>query len=228
MGDAIAPALVSGGGTAPNIVREVVGVFDTTTRLEATVEQLGIAGIDRAAISVLGAERPHPDEPDGSEVDAAHRSILDISDDPSTPTTAFVSDVSRGDARGVAAAVPLLIAGVGAAWTVAATGGALLFAIGATVASGAVGAGLGSMLYYAVAKRHAAAISDQMAKGGLILWVRVEDEATEQRALAVLRECGASFTHTHMIDRPWGVANSPLHGVQPDPFLQHDSGVSPV
>jgi hypothetical protein len=25
-----------------------------------------------------------------------------------------------------------------------------------------------------------------------------------------------------MIDRPWGVANAPLHGVQSDPFLEHD------
>ena len=67
-----------------------------------------------------------------------------------------------------------------------------------------------------------------MAGGGLILWVRVEDTATEERAFAVLQECGAGFTHSHMIDRPWGVANSPLHGVQPDPFLDRESNVEPV
>jgi hypothetical protein len=44
----------------------------------------------------------------------------------------------------------------------------------------------------------------------------------EERALAVLRECGAGVVHTHMIERPWGVANSPLYGVEPDPFLEHD------
>ncbi len=44
----------------------------------------------------------------------------------------------------------------------------------------------------------------------------------EERARAVLQECGAGFVHTHTIDRPWGVANSPLHGVEPDPFLEHD------
>ena len=222
MDDAIAIATAEGNGTAQNIIQEVVGVFDTPAHLEAAVGRLGIAGFDRAAMSVLGAERPQTDEPDKNGADAAPRSIGDISDDPSTPTTAFVSDVSRGDARGVATAVPLLIGGFGAAWAVAATGGALVFAIGATVAGGAVAAGLGALLYHAVARRHADAIQAQMAGGGLILWVRVEDKATEERALDVLRECGAGSIHTHTIDRPWGVANSPLSGVQPDPFLGHD------
>jgi hypothetical protein len=34
--------------------------------------------------------------------------------------------------------------------------------------------------------------------------------------------------HTHMIDRPWGVANSPLYEVQPDPFLTHNPRPDPA
>jgi hypothetical protein len=219
MNDTIASDVIGEGGSARNIVREVVGVFDSQANLEAAVERLGI---DRLAISVLGAGGPRPDEPGKSGVAAALRSVLDISDDPSTPTTAFVSDVSQSEARGMATAIPLVIGGFGAAWAVAAIGGTLLFAIGATVASGAVGAGLGALLYHAVARRHTAAIHNQMARGGLILWVRVADTATEERAMAVLRECGAGSVHTHSIDRPWGVADVPLHGVQPDPFLERD------
>jgi hypothetical protein len=222
MNDATASDVVGERGTAQNIVREVVGVFDTPQRLEAAVEQLGIAGIDRAAMSVLNAEMPRPEQPGKDGADAAPRSVLEISDDPTTPTTAFVSDVSWSEARGMATAVPLVIGGFGGAWAVAAAGGALVFAIGATVVSGAVGAGLGALLYHAVARRHAAAIHDQMTRGGLILWVRVPDQGMEERALAVLRECGAGVVHTHMIERPWGVANSPLYGVEPDPFLEHD------
>ena len=134
---------------------------------------------------LLGADRSHPDQPGKDRADAAPRSIRDISDDPSTPTAAFVSDLSRGEARGVATAVPLVIGGFGAAWAVAATGGALLFAIGATAATGALGAGLGALLYHAVARRHAAAIRDQMAGGGLILWVRVEDTRQTRRNPAI-------------------------------------------
>ena len=228
MNDAIASEVIREGSEAQNSVREVVGVFDARARLESTVEQLGIAGIDRAALSVLGTAGPRPREPRKDGDYASPRSVLDISDDPTTPTTAFVSDISLSEARGMATAVPLMIGGFGAAWAVAAAGGALLFAIGATVVGGAVGAGLGALLYHAVARHHAAAIRDQMAQGGLILWVRVVDKAAEDWVLAVLRECGAGSVHTHMIDRPWGVANSPLHGVQPDPFLEHDhNGVAP-
>jgi hypothetical protein len=206
------------------MVREAVGVFDSQARLEAAVEQLGSAGIDLAAISVLGKE-PHTAHPGPGGAVAPPRSITDISDDPTTPTTEFVSDVSWSEARGLASSVPLFIGGFGAAWAVAATGGALLLAVGATIATGAAGAGLGALLYNAVARPHETAIHDQMAQGGLILWVRVEDDAKEERALAVLRACGASSVHTHVIDRPWALANSPLQGVEPDPFLTHDPSV---
>jgi hypothetical protein len=29
--------------------------------------------------------------------------------------------------------------------------------------------------------------------------------------------------HVHQFDRHWGVADSPLNGIQPDPFLEHDT-----
>ena len=215
-------SLIGDPGAVPNIVREVVGVFDTPAQLETAINQLSLAGIDRGMMSVLGTKAQKTDQPGERENEAASRSILDISDDPRTPTTAFVSDGSWSEARGMATAVPLVIGGFGGAWAVAASGSALLLAIGATLASGAVGAGLGALLFHVVARRHAAAISEQIAAGGLILWVRVADPSTEKRALTVLLECGAGFVHTHMIDRPWGVENSPLHGVQPDPFLEHD------
>jgi hypothetical protein len=204
-----------------HIVREVVGVFDSERHLEAAVEQLGIAGIGRAAISVLGADARRAEVREHG-TDEPPRSILAISDDPKTPTAAFVSDVSWSELRGMASAVPLAVGGFGAAWAVAAAGGALIVAIGATVASGVVGAGLGALLYHAVARKHVTGIRDQMVLGGLILWVRVADMVTEARVLGVLRDSGAGFVHTHTIDRPWGVADSPLHGVQPDPFLEHD------
>ena len=122
----------------------------------------------------------------------------------------------------MAIAFPAGIGGFTGAWAVAAAGGALVTAIGMTVLGGAVGAGLGALLFYAVASHHAVDIESQLAAGGLVLWVSTPDEAAEQRALEVLRRCGGMSVHAHTIDREWGVANSPLHDVQPDPFLEHD------
>jgi hypothetical protein len=207
---------MTGDGAADrNVVCEVVGVFDSAVHLQEAVDQLGIAGIDRAAMSVLGAPGRRKT-----------RSILAVSDDPNTPTASIVSDNSLAQIQGMSIAIPMEITGFGAAWAAAAAGSALLVAIGATLASGAVGAGLGALLYHVVARRHHAAIGEQLALGGLILWVQVADKATEAGVLAVLRTSKATLLHTHMIDRPWGTANSPLHGVEPDPFLVHDPEAS--
>jgi hypothetical protein len=199
-----------------HVVCEVVGVLDSAVHLNEAVEQLAFAGIDRAAISVLGKAGPRK----------AAGSIVAMSDDPSTPLTAFESFNSESQIQGMSIAIPMEIAGFGAAWAMAAAGSALLLAIGATVVSGGVGAGLGALLYHVVARRHEAAVRAQLARGGLILWVRVANKATEERVLSVLGRCGAESLHTHMINRPWGVENSPLHGVEPDPFLVHDPEAS--
>ena len=45
------------GGTMHYATPEVVGVFSTASALETAVEQLEIAGVDRAAISVTWYER---------------------------------------------------------------------------------------------------------------------------------------------------------------------------
>jgi hypothetical protein len=205
------------GKTMQYTVREVVGVFPTASALETAVEQLGLAGVNRAAISVLGMDKQRPDR-----VDELYRSAEAIGDDPKARHAAFTSRGSRIEGEVVAIAVPLEIGGFAGAWAVAAAGGALVTAIGMTVLGGAVGAGLGFLLFRTVARHHASNIESQLAAGGLVLWVCTPDEAAEERALEVLRRCGGISVHTHSIAREWGVADIPLHDVQPDPFLEHD------
>jgi hypothetical protein len=199
------------------LASEAVGVFPDASSLNEAVTQLGIAGFDRASISVLGIDAKHPGQDAGP-----HGTASEIADDPAAKLTAFVSQGSRDAAQSMTIAIPLEIGASGAAWAVAAAGSAMLVAISATVVGGVVGAGLGALLYYTVARRHAAAIQSQLATGGLILWVNTPDKSAEARALGVLTSCGGAFVHVHCIERTWGVANIPLHGVQPDPFLEHD------
>lgn len=204
-------------GTMHYAAREVVGAFSSTGALESVVEQLGIAGVDRAAISVLsmGAQR-------SARLEGLYRSARAIADDPSAHHAAFVSNASRAEGQAVAVGVPAMLGGLTGAWAVAAAGGALFTAIGITVLGGAIGTGLGALLLFAVSRHHAADIEAQLASGGLVLWVSTPDDASEQRALEVLRKGGGVSVHTHTIDRSWGVADTPLHDFQPDPFLEHD------
>ena len=214
-------ASASSTGKVPNInVCEVVGLFTSPARLDAAVEQLGAAGIHRAAMSVLGVTEQRKN---GAAAEPS--SARDISDHPGTLLTAFASRLSPSQTQGISVAIPMEIGGFGAAWAVAAAGGALMTAIGATMVGGAVGAGLGALLYYAVSRHHANAIRDELARGGLILWVRVADHATEERVLGVLRNCGAGSVHTHMIDRPSDGPDAPLPGL---PLLERDPSADPA
>jgi hypothetical protein len=205
-------------GTMRYSAREGVGAFRTAGALEQAVEQLEIAGVDRAAISVLGVDAPR-----SGGLDALYRSADAIEDDPAARQAAFVSKESQTEGKAFAVSLPLGVGGFAGAWAVAAAGGALAAAIGATIVGGAVGAGLGALLVRAVARHHAATVQSQLARGGLVLWVSTPDEAAEQRALEVLRRCGGTSVHTHVVAREWGVADSPLHDVQPDPFLERDT-----
>jgi hypothetical protein len=196
---------------------EVVGVLPSPAALEAAVEQLGIAGVDRAAISVLSTDGAR-----SGRIADLYRSATEIVDDPAARQAAFVSQGARTEGAALAIAFPAQIGGFAGAWAVAATGGALLLGIGAVVAGGAIGAGIGALIYGAVAHRHAAAVEHELALGGFVLWVSTPDAAAEARAMAVLQRCGGSSIHTHVIEREWGVADVPLHDAQPDPFLVHE------
>jgi hypothetical protein len=210
-------ATAEAGKTTHYTVREVVGVFPTAKALEIAVDQLGLAGVNRAAISVLSVnpKRTH-------RVDEFYRSAQAIADDPKARHAAFASRGSRIEGEVVAIAVPLEIGGFAGAWAIAAAGGALITAIGATVLGGAVGAGLGLLLFRAVARHHAATIESQLTAGGLVLWVCTPDEAAEQQAQQLMQRCGGSSIHAHSVEREWGVADIPLHDVQPDPLLEHE------
>lgn len=135
------------------LASEAVGVFPDASSLNEAVAQLCVAGFARASISILGVNAKHPGSGAGP-----HRTPADIADDPATNLAAFVSQGSWDAARCMAIAIPLEVGAFRAAWAVAAVGSAILVAISATVVGGAVGAGVGALLYHAVARRHAVAI----------------------------------------------------------------------
>ncbi len=196
--------------------REVVGVFATPDALDNAVEQLGLAGVGRAAISVLAV---NAEKLAWMEPSRLARSALD---DPAVRQAVPVPQDMQAEGEVVAIAVPVQIGGFAGAWAVAAGGGALVAAIGATLLGGAIGAGLEVLLFRAVSHHHASDVQAQLAEGGLALWVSTPDDAAVQRALEVLRRCGGSSVHVHTVSRAWGVEDTPLHDAQPDPFLQHE------
>lgn len=195
-------------------IREVVGLFPNAGALETAVEQLGIVGFDRAAISVLAVAAQRNGQ------NACQQTATAIADDPSVPRAAFVSHVSRVEFQAVCVAGPALCGGFVAAWAAAAYRGNMFSEILATALATAAGAGLGLLLLQTVMRRHSADVQRQVASGRLALLVSTPDDASEQRAIGVLQSCEAVAVHAHRIPGVWGVKDVPLHNVQPDPFLE--------
>jgi hypothetical protein len=168
--------------------REVVGVFADPDALEAAADQLAKAGFDRQAISVLGSDE-----------------AVEIEGDPRAPHASLVPHKVRDEEEAAALSVSFYVGGLAGAVAVVASGGALAFAIAAALLGGAAGISLGGLLGYAVADHHAERVAEQIAQGGVVLWVRVGDTAAEQRALAALKAAGAENLHVHEISRAGGL-----------------------
>lgn len=204
-------------GTLHYAEREVVGVCADARMLDEAVERLGMAGVDRAAISVLAFNGER-----SSRMKAFYDSAAPIVVGDVLQQATYVSQDSRTEGKVVAIAVPFQIGGFAGAWAVAAIGGALVTALAGALVVGAIGAGLGAVVYHAVARHHASDIHNKLVQGGFALWVSTPEGGMERCATEVLQRCGATSVHTHTVQRTWGIADSPMSGVQPDPFLEHD------
>lgn len=205
----------SASGTYSYPVREAVGVFANSDSLEAAVDALEVAGFDRAAVSVLASEPTIKER-----VGHIYRSVREAEDDPRAPQAAFVSTDSRTEGEAAIVGIPAYVGGTAGA--IAASGGAFAATIAAAIAGGVAGAGLGALLARVIAHHHRDRVLEQLAEGGMVLWVSVRDENAAARALKILTEAGAHDVHVHEIQREWTLKDIPLSEVQPDPFLERD------
>lgn len=169
----------------PDSIREVVAVFDDVETLDTAVYTLETRGFDRAAFSLLAAEK-------SVEQKLGHRyqQVKDVEDDPNAPRETFFSRISRLEADYLPAPA---LAAVGALAMIGV--GSILPVLVAAGAGGMIGAALGRMIQ----QNHATRVQEQLARGGLLLWVNVRNPREEETALAVLPALGAHDVHAHDI-----------------------------
>ena len=173
-------------------VREAVGIFDDPETLAAVIDALMIAGFDRADLSILAG------------VDTVEKKlrrhfsrIEELEDDSNTARGNYVSQESLGAAEGMLFGLPMYVAAGIAAGLATAAGGPLGATLVATVASGGAGAAIGAVLARLLGKKHAAELESQLARGGLLLWVRVWTPQQENVAVEILSEHSAHDVHVH-------------------------------
>jgi len=172
--------------------REIVGVFHDEPSLQKAVDELLIAGFDRSACSLVA-------DPAAVEKKLGHpyQKAVDLEDDDDVPRIAYIGRDSRVEAEGVAIGVPAYVGAVFAAGIIAATDGTVLAVMAGTAAGGLVGGIIGAQLARYIGRHHTRYLAAQLAKGGLLLWVRVHDPEQEKHAGEILGRNGAEDVHGH-------------------------------
>lgn len=173
-------------------VREAVGVFASEDALQAAIDDLLSHGFDRAEISLLAAS-------DSVErvLGHAYRKVAEVEDDMSAPRIAYVAEEDVGAAEGAVIGGLIYVGALAGLVPVVASGGALAAALAGLVLGGSGGAALGAALARLIGKDHGDYIADQIAHGGLALWVRTWNAGDERRAVQILKAHSGKDVHVH-------------------------------
>ena len=123
------------------------------------------------------------------------------------------------EGKGALASGLAYVGSLAAAGAIVATGGGLVAAIVAAAAAGGATGGLGIWLVRRLGQRRASDFAEQLAQGGLVLWVEIRQPGQEQKALEIMNRHAARDVHVHDVTRSWGADEVKVRNWQPDPFL---------
>lgn len=180
--------------TEQTAIREVVAIFGSREALENAIEDLQSNGFDRTQLSLL-ASGSTVEETLGHPVGDTHT----LADDPEAPRSEPLERPDVGNVTGVAVGPPAAFAALAAAGITAMTGGAFIgVAVAALAAGGGVGA-LGAFLAKSFTDEVASDFEEQVAHGGILLWVNLREPEQEQRAREILARHAKEKVWTHEI-----------------------------
>ena len=173
-------------------VREAVAVFDTAQTLQNAIDELLSSGFHRAELSLVASEAEVI-----SKLGHKYRKPSDLQDDPTVPRAAYVSTEAIGDGQGALIGA-LFYVGAGLLMgPVAAAGGTLAAMASAAALGGGAGGLVGAWLAKLLGDQRARRVQEQLAHGGLLLWVRTWDAEEERRAVKILKRHSGRDVHVH-------------------------------
>ncbi len=173
-------------------VPEAVGVFDTKEALQAAYYDLGLAGFSRYDISVLAGEETLKEK-----LGEFFWRAADLADDPTAPRAAFVSEEAIGELEGAITGGFFFLGSFFAMFALLNPASTIAASIAAIAIGGSPALVLGAILARRVGKHHRDYYADQIAHGGLLLWVRVKDKDREALAVRILKEHSGRDVHVH-------------------------------
>lgn len=195
-------------------VREVAAVFRSRDALYAAIDDLLLAGFDRADIDLVA----DPDAVQRRLGTAAVRAE-DLADVPYTPRRPVIAPEEPTGVFALAVTIVAFLGAAVAAFGVVAGGGSWRAAFAAAVGGGVVGAIVGYVAARLLGARSFRETEPQLVGGGFIMWVRVNSPEREKDAERLLRARGGEAVHPHEIHLGKRVGDIPLSTVRPDPWL---------
>jgi hypothetical protein len=198
-------------------VREVTGVLPSRSTVISAVDNLLLAGFDRADIDVVaGGARL------GNQIGPGPVPAVELADIPGAPRQEFVAPEDTAAVFALSVAViGSFGAMLGALFAIASRGTTAPIVI-ATVVGATIGCGLGILVARLLGWRWIQAPNTPASTDGLVLWVRVRTPDREQKAVRILQSRGAEAVRVHEIENKKRVEDIPLSSVRPDPWLGNE------
>jgi hypothetical protein len=176
----------------PTTMREAVARFDDPERLETAISALQSHGFDRADISFIARDGFL-----GEHVASGSAGVRQSAEDATLKREAPVESTDLRQGRMLGTSMAAVVAAFAAAGFTIATGGAAALAMGLAAAAGLGVGAAGATLGMKADQSQHNFLDEQLARGGVLVWVRTRDAAAEGRALAILRAEGGTEVHLH-------------------------------
>jgi hypothetical protein len=178
------------------MVREAVALFDDYDDLVGAVEELELAGFDRAQIKLVlsckSAERTlgHPIE-----------NMRELEDGPTIPSGGWVDRHELTEGKAALTTGLAYVGSLVAIGAVVAHDGELAAIIAAAAAGGGAAGAFGVWLMRLVGRCRTREINEQLSRGGLLLWAETRGREQERRAIDILESHSTRDVHLHELAR---------------------------
>ena len=179
-------------GTIVIEIPEAVGVFDTFEDLQRAFYDLRMVGFSRYDISLLARQ-----EVLEKTLGKAYWRAPELADDPHAPRAAFASEEAFGELEGAVAGGFFFLGSMIAMAALLTPVSTLAASIAAIAIGGSPGAVIGTLLARRASQAHKDYYANQIAHGGILLWVRVRDKEREDLAVKILKGHSGHDVHVH-------------------------------
>ncbi len=195
-------------------IREVAGVFPSRAVAIPAIDDLLLAGCDRADIDVV-AEHHNAHNRIGSIPIPA----VQLADMPDARRQEFVAPEDIAAIIALCVAIMSCLGAMIGAVSAIAAGQTTTRSVTYVIVGAIVGCGLGFVIARYLGGRWRQPIATPSGTDGLIVWVHVRTPDREQKAHHILQLRGVDAVRVHEVEIEKRAENIPLSSLRPDPWL---------